>query len=811
MAPVLAGIALAVYLALLLITTHLAQQRLRESAAARQALELSMRAAALSYFYAERRADLLNLARSQPVAAFFSNRDLRMSMEYGLRASLLAIRAQALRLTAEARVGESRVYRRIALFDSDGSPLVDTLNDPPAAGRWKPVVTGPGQSALVAGATGYPGAVLLETPVHLRGRVRGTLVAWVDEAAALVALVGSTPETDGRSRYRVLRPEERVVPASGGEGPVPVQGTGLRLVALPGRQEDPTALTSPWFLAALVTLAVGLIGIGGLLLRAQHRNLVLQTRMEAARLQRRELADHNERLMREIAKREESERRLVYHVNYDTLTGLPNRVLAMDRLEQSLGGAARDGRAVLLLYVDIDQFKRVNDSLGHTAGDEVLVQAAARLGTLIGPGDTLARVAADELVLIFPDRLPEDRAETQARGVLRLFARPFVVDGRELYLGASIGIALYPRDGRDAERLLKHADLAMKQAKDQGRGRVYTYTPGLDRRVREDLAIANLLRRALGRGDLHLVYQPQVEIVSRRTVAVEALLRWDSDELGTVSPSRFIPIAEDAGLINDLGAWVLERACEEAARWQGRAACRLAVNVSPLQLQSPVSFRRSVDRALERSGLAPGLLELEITERVLLRDQPNISSLLADLNRAGVRLSIDDFGTGYSALSYLRRFPFQMLKIDRTFILGVPENPEDTELTRAIVAMAQALGLTVLAEGVERQEQLGFLAALGCNLAQGFLISDVLDARGVAELPVPRRCDRATAGLKGNATPAGADTNRLLVPGIPRTAPKETPKSGGVELRGNRFPGLSRREREPRRGDGGSEQRLLDQ
>lgn len=733
LAPALAGTALVVYLALLLATTYVAQERLRESAIARQSLELRMRAAALSYFYAERRGDLLNLARSQPVSAFFANRDLGMSMEYGLRASLLAIRAVAQRLTQEARVAESPVYRRIALFDSDGSPLADTLEDPPAAIRWTPVESGPGQAALVANSADYPGAVLLEYPVHHRGRVRGTLVAWVNEDAALVALVGSDAAADGRLRYRVLRPDDKAAPGSEAHGPVPVEGTGLRLLAYPERRNDPTALTSPWFLAALVTLAVGLIAIGGLLLRAQHRNLVLQTRMEAARLQRRDLAEHNERLLREIAKREESERRLVYQVNYDTLTGLPNRVLAMDRLEQSLGGAARDGRTVLLLYVDIDQFKRVNDSLGHSAGDEVLIQAAARLRSLIGPGDTLARIAADELVLIFPDRLPEEQVESHARGVLRLFDRPFVVEGRELYLGASIGIALYPRDGRDAERLLKHADLAMKQAKDQGRGRYCTYTQGLDRRVRQDLVIANLLRRALGRGELHLVYQPLVEIGSQRTVAVETLLRWDSEELGTVSPSRFIPIAEDAGLINDLGAWVLDQACAEAVSWQGGAPCRLAVNVSPLQLQAPADFRRSVSRALERSGLAPELLELEITERVLLRDQPTVAALLADLNRAGVRLSIDDFGTGYSALSYLRRFPFQMLKIDRTFILGVPENPEDTELTRAIVAMAQALGLTVLAEGVERQEQLGFLSALGCDLAQGFLFSDALDARGIGD------------------------------------------------------------------------------
>jgi diguanylate cyclase (GGDEF)-like protein len=391
---------------------------------------------------------------------------------------------------------------------------------------------------------------------------------------------------------------------------------------------------------------------------------------------------------------------------------------------------------VLLLYVDIDRFKRINDSLGHAAGDEVLVQAASRLGTLIGPGDTLARIAADEMVLMFHDHFPDDRAEIQARRVLRLFARPFAVDGREVYLGASIGIALYPRDGRDAERLLKHADLAMKQAKDEGRGRYCLYTPGLDRMVQEDLAIANLLRRALSRRELYLVYQPLVEIGSRRTVAVEALLRWKNDEMGAVSPARFIPIAEDAGLIDDLGAWVLDQACAEAATWQRVLPCRLAVNVSPLQLQTPVDFRRSVDHALERSGLAPELLELEITERVLLRDQPTISALLADLNRAGVRLSIDDFGTGYSALSYLSRFPFDKVKIDRSFVIDLPHREDAVAIVRAVTRLAHDLGMIVTAEGVETPAQLEALRAFGCDLIQGFLFGRPMPAQAIVSIQV---------------------------------------------------------------------------
>lgn len=730
-APRLVAAALVVYLGLLLLVTHLAQQRLRESTAAQQALELQMRAAALSYFYAERRSDLANLVRSQPVGAFFANRDLGMSMEYGLRASLVAVRTAASRLVAEARVGGAPVYRRIALFDVDGTPLMDTQDDPPTLPRWQAPEEEREATAAIAVVPTDAGSVRLNAWVRHRGRIQGSMVSWVDQRGALAALVG--PDAgDAGSIYRVLSRHDPLPAGTRPEDLAAVEGTDLRLLVRRDPAAQRSALASPWFLAALVLLAVGLIAIGRSLLNAQQRNLALRVRMEAARQQRRELAEHNERLLQEIAKREEFERRLVYQVNYDSLTGLPNRALVLDRLEQHLAVALRESRAVLLLYIDIDRFKRVNDSLGHAAGDEVLVQTSMRLSRLIGLGDTLARIAADEFVLLYPDRPLGERGEAEAQHALERFGAPFVVSGKELYLGASIGIARYPHHGTEAEQLLKHADLAMKLAKDQGGGRYCAFDPGLDRQISEDMTIANLLRRAVGRGELLLAYQPQVEIASGRTVGVEALLRWRSAELGPVSPGRFIPIAEDAGLIQELGAWVLKRACLEAAGWQAGGPCRIAVNVSALQLAHPQEFRRAVGDALERSGLAPGLLELEITERVLLRDQPAIASLLAELDREGVRLAIDDFGTGYSSLSYLRRFPFHLLKIDRAFIQGVPDNAGDTELTRAIVAMAQALGLSVLAEGVEQAEQLRFLADLRCDLAQGFLFSHAIPPEEIA-------------------------------------------------------------------------------
>jgi diguanylate cyclase (GGDEF)-like protein len=724
------GIALIVYLVLLLVTTWVAQERLSHSTNARHALEARLHANALSYFYAERLGDLANLRRDQAVQSFFVNRDLGMSMKYGLQASLVSIRGILIERVGEKRVDAGPFFDRIALFDADGTILVDTSADPPAAETWVPLDPGlPSPVRLVVDPPRYPGAILVEAPVVMAGRGRGILVAWINERTALAALVGVDPGGSGLDRYRLLRSAAEVAEIDGAVGaPIAVSGTPFFLIGLERASLDERLLTSRWFLFALVLLAVALLTGGWMLIGAQRQNLVLQTRMDVARLQRRKLSEHNERLREEIKKRQEYERRLIYQANYDSLTGLPNRTLAMDRLEQSLMIAAREDHRVLVFYLDLDHFKRVNDSLGHAAGDEALVQTAERVGTLVSAGDTLARLAADEFLVIYPDlRDPVDAAE-RAQALLGLFSAPFSIEGRELFLTATLGIAISPCDGKSAEDLLKNADLAMKEAKDAGRARYSFYIPGLDAQIRERLSMANLLRHAAERGELGLVYQPLIDLRSGRVVAAEALLRWTSEELGPVAPDLLIPVAEDAGLIQQIGGWVLERACSAAARWQSIAPCRVAVNVSSLQLQAPESFSEQVDFALSRAGLSAGLLELEITEGVLLRDRPIIGALLADLDRRGVRLSLDDFGTGYSALSYLRRFPFHVLKIDRTFISGIPDNQEDAELTRAIIAMAQALGLGVLAEGVERPEQRDFLVEQGCDLAQGYLFSRPIDA-----------------------------------------------------------------------------------
>lgn len=722
----LGGLALCVYVAILLGTTYLAQRQLIASAEARQTLELELRAAALGYFYAERRTDLANLARSPVVTTFFANRDLGMSMEYGLRASLLGIRDAALRLVDDRRVEGRPVYRRIALLDADGSTLVDTVDG--RRDELEGLARSPGGSAeirVLAAAPGQRGDVLVQAPVLINRKTRGTLLAWIDEQAALSALLGLDPGSAEGHRYRalplgqVLSSEDQALERQR----VLVQGAPFQLVDLMRAGSESRILTSGWLLAGFVGMAIALLFGGALILRFHSQNLVLHTRMEVERLQRLRLSRHNARLLREIERREESERRLMYQTNYDSLTGLPNRALALDRLSQALRRALRQGQSLVLLYLDLDHFKRINDSLGHTAGDAVLKQFAERARPLLADGDTLARLAADEFLFIFPDLAEVGEVELRGQRVLQTLDRPFLLEDREILMTACVGCAVGVRDGDTAEELLKHADLAMKQAKSTGQGVVYTYKQGLDERAKESLEIATLLRTAADRDELQLLFQPLIDLRSGQPVAAEALLRWTSSALGPVSPARFIPIAEEAGFIRKLGAWILQTACLSAAAWQSVAPCRVAVNVSSLQLQSPHEFLECVEHALALSRLSPTLLELEITEGVLLEDRADIAELLATLDRMGVHLSLDDFGTGYSALSYLRRFPFRVLKIDRSFIAGVVEAQEDAELTRAIIAMGQALGLTVLAEGVERPEQVDFLRQAGCDLAQGFLYS----------------------------------------------------------------------------------------
>jgi len=428
--------------------------------------------------------------------------------------------------------------------------------------------------------------------------------------------------------------------------------------------------------------------------------------------------------IRDISDRKTTEALLVHQANFDTLTDLPNRVLAIDRLSQALASAQRHNLHVALMFIDLDRFKDINDTLGHAAGDKLLVEVAKRLLTCVRGNDTVARLGGDEFLIILSDLHNAIDAEFVAEKVLSTVKCAYVLEGHELFVSASIGITSYPDDSDDPHVLLRNADAAMYRAKGAGRNTARFFTPEINTQLNRRLELESHLQHAIENEELYTYYQPQVCINTMKVVGAEALLRWYNPKLGWVSPDEFIPLAEDSGLILSIGEWVLRTACRDAQAWQARTASplRIAVNISPQQFRGD-KLLDTVHRALTDNGLSPELLELEITENLLVEDASDTSKLIHELKKLGVRLALDDFGTGYSSLSYLKRFSFDVLKIDRSFVSGIPSNTENVSLCKAIIAMAHSLDLSVVGEGVETLEQLQFLHGYGVAIAQGYYFS----------------------------------------------------------------------------------------
>ncbi len=445
---------------------------------------------------------------------------------------------------------------------------------------------------------------------------------------------------------------------------------------------------------------------------------------------------------RDITDRKLLEEQLRHQAFHDVLTGLPNRALFLDRLEHALVRGTRQGRSVAVLFVDLDRFKPVNDSLGHEVGDEVLRTVGRRLRECLRPEDTVARLGGDEFAVLIEDVEDTSDATLVAERVGEAMRPEFEVGDREVVLSASIGIAVSRAGQRDPGELLRAADIAMYKAKRTGKSRYEVFDPSMGARALKLLELEADLRRALERGELRLHYQPKVELATGNVVGVEALVRWEHPERGTVPLDEFIPLAEETGLILPIGRWILEQACRQAREWQGQ--CRVgeplevSVNVSARQFGHP-GLVGEVARVLEETGLEPKGLLLEITESVVMGDAESNAATLRELKELGVRLAIDDFGTGYSSLSYLHRFPVDALKIDRSFVDGLGRESEDMAIVRAVIALAHSLRLEVIAEGVETQEQAKRLQALGCQIAQGYFFSQPLPPDGVEERLVAGR------------------------------------------------------------------------
>lgn len=468
-------------------------------------------------------------------------------------------------------------------------------------------------------------------------------------------------------------------------------------------------INNGWLAVTIALLAIALLSITSIL-------LMYETYLE-----------HRARKHHEMLERANDQ--LQFAATHDPLTSLPNRVLLADRITQAIARCSRHRTQFALMVVDLDRFKSINESLGHVAGDEVLKEISRRLLALMRKTDTLARFGGDELVMIVDEIMTQNAAEMVASGVLEQIRRPITVCGVEVQIRASIGVSVCPRDGKSAEELLKHADAAMYHAKKMGRNHTQFFTPMLNANSREKIELEGALRRALVHGEFELHYQPKADVITGRIEAVEALVRWQHPTLGLIPPAKFIPLAEESGLIAPLGEWVLREACMQARAWQnaGMRPIGVAVNLSAQQFKQKLLFE-IVSAALARADLDPCYLELELTESAVMEDAEQSVQILRRLSEYGIRIAVDDFGTGYSSLSYLRRLPLDKLKIDRAFIREIATSRDDAEIVRAIISLAHSLRLKVIAEGVETEDQLRFLRSLGCDLYQGYLCSKPITA-----------------------------------------------------------------------------------
>lgn len=428
--------------------------------------------------------------------------------------------------------------------------------------------------------------------------------------------------------------------------------------------------------------------------------------------------------VQDITERTKWEKKLIYQANYDQLTGIFNRHYIQSYMHSVFTRARRHQKKVALLFLDLDHFKDINDSLGHDAGDDVLRQTAKRISSLLRESDIAARTGGDEFTVFLESLEESAHAEVVARKLVDMFKVPFKINEQDIYTTVSIGISIFPDDGTTHDQLMQCADMAMYQAKEDGRNIFRFFSPEMRRISEEQMLISNHLRYALAKKELYLVYQPKIDISKGRIVGAEALLRWNNSELGEISPYVFIPLAENLGIIDELGRWVLEQACLEAMFWQDLSEDRLkiSVNVSPQQFRSG-ALLEDVKKSLALSGLNYDQLELEITESLLMQDSDKPLLILKNLNDQNIRLALDDFGTGYSSLSYLRRFPLQVLKIDRSFIQDLEIDQNSKVLVDAIIAMGHSLKLEIVAEGVENEEQLKFLRQRGVNIIQGYYFS----------------------------------------------------------------------------------------
>ena len=566
--------------------------------------------------------------------------------------------------------------------------------------------------------------ILLSRELHKRNAEQARSTASSQQLTRLSQAVSQSPvsiiitDTQGNIEY-VNQAFERISGFSRDEA------IGKNPRILRSNKTPAATYTSLW-----KTLSDGEPWEGELLNQRKDRSLYwVQAGISAVRDDKGDIT-HFVSIQEDISLRKAQEHEIKHQANYDALTELPNRFLAMDRMGQAINAAIRHDQTVVVMFIDLDNFKQINDNHGQDSGDQMIAMAASRIQQAIRQTDTAARFGGDEFMVILNDLESSDDASRVAEKVLSKLAAPYKIDDKNLSITASIGMAIFPSDGQDPYELLRNADAAMFGAKDDGGNRYAFHSEAINKSSAKRMAVEKQLRLALANNELHLHYQPIVDIKSGKITAVEALLRWDNPELGSISPAQFVPLAEATGLILPIGDWVIRTALTQIKSWHdaGLTDLKLSINISPRHFGSP-DLSRTISQTLEQLGLPGELLELEITESLLLRNQEDTLKALQKLRKLGIRIALDDFGAGISSLTHLKDFPFDSLKINRSFMHAILDQPQDQALIKATLAMTQGLGIDTVAKGIETQEQLEFLSQQGLSRIQGHLYSAALPAQ----------------------------------------------------------------------------------
>ncbi len=804
---VIACVVLLVYIGTLLLANYRSQVELRAATLEKLRLDVENHAATVSYFLAERRNDLQTAVGDLELAGTFAGSASAAPGRAGQNASLVLADLIFRETLANKTLNGEPVYERIAFADSKGRLLVDIPVGDKALPPWEELPPGAdGEVRMLLAGTGPAARIVLTAPYFSKGRYSGQVLATIAPN-----LLDHMLAADGRQirRLHLVTDDGRPVTGNGGSR-VQAAASLPENFNLPagqfhfyeGRDRD-TAIVSmmalgitvkhaplqlvycapaadvhgglaPWqLLLAAGCMATVILGAVGILMRVNTQNLLLKVRIDESNRQKDALMRQNYELASEVETRKSAVEQLkkqqrqleeqalelqmsmerTYSLAYfDSLTGLPNRALCLDRMGQALTAAKRNQTKLAVLFLDLDRFKEINDSLGHANGDILLQSVAERLRSCVRDADTVARFGGDEFIVLLSTLRRENDVTTVARKVLKEMDVSFNLGGHEVSTSASIGIALYPEDGEDAQSLLKHADMAMYAAKDQGRNTFEFFSPGMDLDALQRRDMETGLRHALERGELFLVYQPQFDMASGKVHGFEALLRWRHPRKGVLLPRQFIPLAESTGLIHAIGEWVLRTASAQAKAWRsaGLENFRLAVNLSGRQLRQ-ADLPVLIDRCLADSALPAEFLELELNEKVVADSAAETIQTLQHLKGLGVTISLDDFSSGYLSLDRLRELPVDRIKLDKRLLSDVAGNPDEAATIETLVAMAAELGIEVLADGVENRAQVDYLLQRRCRAMQGFYLCPPMEVAALTRNLLERSAEteERPSGAKG--------------------------------------------------------------